>query len=181
MNARHMRVVTTSRLTLEPQTAEHVDAMFVVLNDPAIYKYENEPPASLDWLRTRFTKLETRCSADGHEQWLNWVIRAQTAELIGYVQATIHANGDASIAYVLNSAFWGRGFAREAVEGMVTELVTHYGVRQLVAVLKRDNLRSAHLLERLEFAPGAAEHRAAHDVEPDEVLMARTIPQPSPA
>src|SRR5213592_2725081 len=59
----------------------------------SIYEYENEPPPSLEWLRARFTKLESRRSPNGREQWLNWVIRLPTSELIGYVQATLHPDG----------------------------------------------------------------------------------------
>jgi len=70
-----MRVIETDSLTLEPQTAAHAKDMFAVLSDPAIYEYENEPPPSVEWLRARFTKLESRLSANGQEQWLNWVIR----------------------------------------------------------------------------------------------------------
>ncbi len=79
---------------------------------PAIYEYENAPPASIEWLRARFTKLEARQSPDGSQQWLNWVIRLPTSELIGYVQATVHADGHAAIAYELCSQYWGRGLAR---------------------------------------------------------------------
>jgi [ribosomal protein S5]-alanine N-acetyltransferase len=78
-----MRELFSSRLRLEPQTAAHAEAMFAVLGDLAIYAYENEPPASLEWLRERFTKLETRRSADGREQWLNWVLRERGGGLIG--------------------------------------------------------------------------------------------------
>src|SRR2546427_1046077 len=106
-----MRVIQTGCLTLEPQTAVHAEEMFAVLSDPAIYEYENQPPPSLEWLRTRFTKLESRLSANGREQWLNWVIRLPTSELIGYVQATVHPNHRAAIAYDLSSAYWGRGLA----------------------------------------------------------------------
>src|SRR5256885_15929378 len=60
-----MRVIETGRLTLEPQTAAHAEEMFAVLSDPAIYEYENEPPPSLEWLRSRFTKLESRRSPSG--------------------------------------------------------------------------------------------------------------------
>ncbi len=94
-----MRVIETGSLTLEPQTAAHAEEMFAVLSDPAIYEYENQPPPSLEWLRTRFTKLESRLSANGWEQWLNWVVRLPTSELIGYVQATVHPNDRAAIAY----------------------------------------------------------------------------------
>ena len=168
-----MRVITTDTLTLEPQTAAHAEEMFVVLSDPAIYEYENEPPRSLEWLRTRFTKLETRLSVDGNEQWLNWVIRLPTSEIIGYVQATVLREGRAAIAYELSSAYWGRGLARQAVDAMMAELVEHYGVRSFSAVLKRENLRSMRMLERLGFSLDSPEQHATHQVDVGEVLMRR--------
>jgi RimJ/RimL family protein N-acetyltransferase len=170
-----MHVIHTGSLTLEPQTAAHADEMFVVLSDPAIYEHENEPPPSLEWLRARFTKLEARRSPDGEEQWLNWVIRLPTSELIGYVQATVRAEGHAAIAYVLSSAYWGRGLARQAVQAMISELAEHYQVRSLTAVLKRGNLRSLRLLERLGFSPAPPEQDAADQAEPGEMLMRRDI------
>jgi hypothetical protein len=84
-----MRAITAGVLSLEPQTVRHANEMFAVLGDPAIYEFENQPPASLEWLRTRFGKLESRRSADGTEQWLNWVVRIAGGGLIGYVQATV--------------------------------------------------------------------------------------------
>ena len=78
-----MRAIEARRVTLEPQTAGHATDMFVVLSDPAIYTYENSPPPSVEWLRTRFEKLETRRSADGAELWLNWVVRLHSAQPIG--------------------------------------------------------------------------------------------------
>jgi len=168
-----MQVIGTGSLTLEPQTAAHAEEMFAVLSDPAIYEHENEPPPSLEWLRARFAKLESRRSANGQEQWLNWVIRLPSSELIGYVQATIDPTGRAAIAYELSSAHWGRGLARQAVAAMISELVQRYQVRQLTAVFKRRNLRSMRLLERLGFSPAPAERHTKHQVEPGELLMQR--------
>jgi RimJ/RimL family protein N-acetyltransferase len=161
-------------LTLEPQTAAHADAMFAVLSDPAIYEHENEPPASLEWLRDRFAKLETRRSADGKELWLNWVVRLPSAELAGFVQATVEGDR-AAIAYVLASAHWGRGIARAAVEAMIAELAARHGVRTLTAELKRENLRSLRLLERLGFSLASPEEHVRHAVAADEVMMWRSI------
>src|SRR5262249_46322506 len=115
----------------EPQTAAHAEEMFALLSDPAIYEYENGPPPSLEWLRERFARLESRSSADGSEQWLNWVIRLPTSGLVGYVQAIVKANGQAAIAYELSSAYWGRGLARLAVQAMMTELADHYRAHTL--------------------------------------------------
>ncbi|HET7729101.1 MAG TPA: GNAT family N-acetyltransferase [Usitatibacter sp.] len=168
-----MNVLEAEGLTLEPQVAAHAAEMFVVLGDPAIYEFENAPPPSLEWLRTRFARLESRLSADGKEQWLNWVIRLPTGELIGYVQATVRPDGHAAIAYELASAHWGRGRARRAVQAMISELHAHYRVRSLSAVFKRGNLRSMRLLERLGFAPGSPQQYGEHRVEADEALMVR--------
>ena len=164
-----------TRITLEPQTAAHAEEMFAVLSDPAIYEYENEPPRSLEWLRERFRKLESRRSPDGEEKWLNWVIRLSSGELIGYVQATVHRDGRAAIAYELASAYWGRGYARKAVEAMIGELVQNHGVRTLTAVFKRENQRSRRLLERLGFAPASAQRCLELAIEPDENLMQREM------
>ena len=169
-----MRTIAAEGLTLEPQTREHAAEMFEVLSDLAIYTYENAPPASLDWLRTRFEKLETRRSGDGREQWLNWVIRLPSSVLIGYVQATVRGDGSAGIAYELASPHWGKGLGRRAVSAMMGELAAHYHVALFTAVAKRDNFRSTRLLERLGFTPGADELRARLQVEADEVLMCRS-------
>jgi ribosomal-protein-alanine N-acetyltransferase len=165
--------VDSCELTLEPQTKAHAKAMFAVLSDPAIYKYENAPPSSVEWLRERFAGLESRQSPDGREKWLNWVIRLSSGELIGYVQATVYANGRAGIAYILSSEYWGRGFARRAVEAMIEKLDEEHHVDRLIAVLKRENVRSVRLLERLGFTPVQQASHAECEVEPGEALMAR--------
>jgi ribosomal-protein-alanine N-acetyltransferase len=170
-----MRAVEAARITLEPQTAEHAAEMFIVLSDPTIYTYENAPPPSIDWLRIRFERLETRRSADGSEIWLNWVVRLRSGQLIGYAQATVFPEGRASIAYEFASAYWGRGLAREAVEALISELADYYRVIRLTAVAKTANKRSLRLLERLHFAPAAQHILDRYRIEPDEILFCRGI------
>jgi|SRR5882672_1567402 len=173
-----MRALAAAGLTLEPQVAAHADAMFGVLSDPAIYEFENAPPRSLQWLRERFTRLETRVSGDGAQLWLNWVVRISSGELIGYVQATVHPGESAGIAYEFASAYWGRGLARTAVTTMIDELVMRYGVRRLNAVAVRSNQRSLRLLERLGFAVATPEQHAGHELDAAEVLLTRTVTPP---
>jgi RimJ/RimL family protein N-acetyltransferase len=170
-----MRVIEQDDLRLEPQTRAHADEMFVVLADPAIYEHENAPPASVEWLRERYARLESRRSRDGQEQWLNWVVRLEGIGLIGYVQATVRTNGSAAVAYEFASAYWGRGLAKRAVDAMIVELTQRYGVNLLMAVLKERNLRSRRLLERLEFAPATASIRDRLGVDADELLMLRDL------
>ena len=166
-----MNILYADGLTLEPQTAAHADEMFLVLSDPAIYQFENEPPASLPWLRERFSRLESRRSADGEQAWLNWAIRLSGGELIGYVQATVSKDRRAMIAYVLGSRYWGQGYALRAVRAMMGELAEQYDVRQFLAIFKRANVRSRRLLERLGFCEPDAGQGAGYHVEADEVIL----------
>lgn len=147
--------------------------MFRVLSDPAIYEFENEPPESEMWLVERYRFLERRVSPDGSERWLNWVVRLPGGELAGYVQATIHASGTASVAYELNSQYWRRGIGSAAVDAMLAELEAAYSVRMFAAVLKARNFRSMALLRRLQFTPATESQAAELGADPDEVAMVR--------
>ena len=169
-----MNVIETDRLTLEPLTAAHAEEMFAVLSDPAIYEFENQPPASVAALREQYRRWETRGSPDGRERWLNWVVRRRGAELIGYVQVTIWPTGRAGIAYEFNSRYWRRGYGREATQAMLAELISRYGVREFTAVLKRANFRSLGLLNCLGFAPAPAALLAQNGIEADEIMMHNT-------
>ena len=188
-----MHSLHSARLQLEPQLQAHADEMFGVLSDPAIYRFENQPPASLAWLQQRFARLESRLSGDGSEWWLNWVLRLRPGRrdapdlpggpgaLIGYVQASLHIGADgrpqAWVAYVLASAHWQQGLATEAVAAMLDELAGPYGVRRALAVFKRDNQRSASLLQRLGFAaPAAADLPPGLALDADEDLLVRGLP-----
>jgi RimJ/RimL family protein N-acetyltransferase len=144
--------------------------MFIVLSDPAIYEFENQAPVSVEWLRNRFAKLESRLSPDGQQRWLNWVIRLPKGELIGYVQATIFPDDRADLAVVLASAYWGQGLAKCAVKTMMDELITAFQVQHFTVVLKERNFRSRRLWESLGFRPASNDVRKI-ETEADELLM----------
>ena len=170
MNA--MRTLHAHGLTLVPQVAAHADAMFALLNDSAVYTYlDDEPPVSAATLRERFERLESRASADGREQWLNWAVQLDGGVIAGFVQATVCARGRAWVAFVLGQAHWGRGHAQHAARAMLGELSAHYGVTHALAAAERANRRSLALLARLGFALAPASARTEHDVAEHDVLM----------
>ena len=173
MTSPRMRRLVTKRLILEPQVAAHAAEMFRVLSEPALYEFENAPPTSAEVLHERFTKLESRPSPDGRQQWLNWVMRLRGDGLVGFVQATVFPDRSAGIAYVLSNARWGQGIASEAVVAMCDELRARYDVARFAAVLKRENARSVRLLERLGFLLAANERAREARLEAGEILMLR--------
>ena len=168
-----MRTLRTARCTLEPQLQVHAAEMFEVLDDPAIYEFENEPPPSVQWLAERYRRLESRGPDDGSEQWLNWVVRLPAGALAGYVQATVLPSGVAFVAYELGSAHWPQGIGSSAVRAMLDELREQHGVHTFLAVLQARNFHSEALLRSLRFEPGDPQQQAQYRDEPDELVMVR--------
>ncbi len=145
--------------------------MFLVLSDPAIYEFENAPPESQRWLEERFAKLESRHSADGTEQWLNWVIRLPSDGVAGYVQATVTKEFVAYIAYELASKFWRQRIGTTAVGAMLAELEARYRVNTFVAILKVRNFRSRAFLRHLGFTTTPPIALTPVERESDEIVM----------
>jgi RimJ/RimL family protein N-acetyltransferase len=166
-----LNTLHAGHLVLEPQVAGHAAAMFLVLSDPAIYEFENAPPESQCWLEQRFAKLESRHSADGTEQWLNWVIRLPSGGLAGYVQATVTKKFVAYIAYEIASKFWRQRVGSTAVGAVLAELGASYRVNTFVAILKVRNFRSRAFLCHLGFTTAPPIGLMPVEHESDEIVM----------
>jgi [ribosomal protein S5]-alanine N-acetyltransferase len=139
-------------LALEPLRASHAAEMFLALQNPTHYTFiPQNPPESLEFLRQRFERLETRRSPNRKQLWLNWAIRVPTGEAAGLVQATGFPEGHASIAYELFAAFQGRGVATDAVRAALEDLRDRAHLEKATALVDSRNVKSMALLERLGF------------------------------
>lgn len=135
-----------------------------MLRDPVLYEFiDDKEPASENWLRRRFARLESRRSADGTEHWLNWVVRDAEGVAAGYVQATVYPGGEAEVAYVIGRDHWRKGLGSAAVAVMLEALLLDYGVVRATATLDPDNPASLALLAKLGFR-FEAEDAEAHEV-----------------
>ena len=171
-----MRTLHTPRLVLEPLLAAHADALYPLLADPRQLEYLDEgAPASLEALRERYQRLESRRSADGSEHWLNWAIVAPAIapNAVGFVQATVLEDHRAWVAYEVGHAWWGRGIATEATAAMLEHLELDYAVTRCLATVDARNVRSWRLLESLGFGRAGVQETAALDVRAGDWLYAR--------
>ena len=171
-----MRSIKTQRLELEPLQEKHARQMFEVLSDVVLYQHIDEkPPVSIEWLAQRYRKLESQKSPDGTEHWLNWVIRTETKEVVGFVQATVYQDHSANIAFMLGSTFWGRGFANESTVAVLDELVQSYSVNRYFATVAVENSKSLSLLRRLGFSEANSSVYHHGTIKSGDVLMMREI------
>jgi RimJ/RimL family protein N-acetyltransferase len=144
--------IRTDRLALDPLTAADAEAMVDVLADPALYTVIGGEPPTLPGLRDRYRQLAVGHSADGSEQWLNWIIRLR-GEAAGYVQATVLPPGtEAEIAWVVGVPWQGRGLAGEAAAALVGWL-TRAGATRVSACIHPGHAASRAVAARAGLAP----------------------------
>jgi RimJ/RimL family protein N-acetyltransferase len=128
--------------------------MFVPLQDDAIYRWISAlPPGSLQALRERWARNESRVSPDGTEAWLAWAVqRAGDGVHIGKIDVCLDtASTVTNVGYVFFPAFWGQGLATEAVVAVVEHLIG-LGITRLVATVTVGNAASARVLTKAGFA-----------------------------
>ena len=169
----------TERLVLEPLRAAHAAALFAPLSDPSLYRFiPQDPPASIEALAARYARLEARSSPDGTQAWLNWAARrAGGGGFVGLVEATVHPERRADLAWFVFAAHQRRGYAREACARVVEHLAAAHGVALVAATVDARNEASLALaaslgLVRVGFTPGAARFKGATS---DEVRLERRL------
>ena len=167
------------RVRLEPLVAAHAKALHAGLCDPRLYAYTDDgPPENLEALEARYRRLESRRSPRGDEQWLNWAVwDVDGGAYVGYVQATVGADGVAHVAYVLFVAAWGRGLGTAAVAAMLDVLRERHGARAYAARIDARNAPSIALVERLGFR---ARERALPSDSGDRLFVHGAADSPPP-
>lgn len=152
LRAGEQRVVA-ERVVLEPLVVGHADELAGVLGDPALHRFIGGEPLGVEALRERYERLVVGHSADGAEEWFNWVVREPGGAAVGTVQATVTGGGRAAeIAWVIGTPWQGHGYATEAARALVAWL-TAGGVRDVVAHVHPDHAASAAVARRAGLSP----------------------------
>jgi RimJ/RimL family protein N-acetyltransferase len=134
-------------ITLDPLQVDDAPEMALVLSDPELYRVIGGSPPTEDELRERYEHLVVGHSADGREDWLNWVVRVDGATA-GYVQATVQDGRRAAVAWVIGSAWQGQGVATEAARQMLA-LLRERGVTEVEAYVAPGHTPSERVAERI--------------------------------
>ena len=147
-------VISTPRLELAPLRPADADEMVGVLADPRLYIFIGGGPPDRESLRASYTRRNAGQSADGTEEWHNWIVRLRPdGTAIGFVQATIlNAGAAASVAWLIGVPWQGRGFAVEAVRALASWLERR-GVRTVDAHIRPDHRASGSVAARAGLEP----------------------------
>ena len=146
--------LATLRLDLTRLRPDDAAEMVGVLADARLYAFTGGCPPTRDELRARYERQSVGRSADGSEEWHNWIVRLRPeGEAIGFVQATIvDAGGSADIAWLIGAPWQGRGFATEAARALM-DWLERGGVSVITAHVHPDHHASAAVASRCGLEP----------------------------
>jgi RimJ/RimL family protein N-acetyltransferase len=143
-------VLETPRLVLRELEAEDAPFMLALLNEPSyILNIADRGVRDLEGAR-RYLEQRWRASYAQHGFGLWLVVERETGASTGLC-GLVRRDGldDADIGYAFLPAFWGRGYAIEAAQGVLTHARDALGFTRLVAIAVPENRPSIRVLEKL--------------------------------
>ncbi len=146
--------LTTARLVCEPLATKHARLLFGELRNARLYRFiPQDPPASLDALETRYTRLASHPhSPDGSELWLNWAMRERSrCAYVGTLEASVTPGHQAEIAYMVFEPSQRLGYAGEGVDVMINYLFERHAIDVVIAEIDTRNAASIALVLSLGF------------------------------
>lgn len=143
-------LVRTERLSLRRFTPEDAEAFAAYRSDPDVARYQSwDAPLPLaEALKT------VEDFADGDPMKAGWFQYAVDLDgvLIGDIGLNLHENlMQAELGFTLAPEHQGKGYATEAVRGLLDQLFVERDLHRVSAECDARNTASARLLERLGF------------------------------
>ncbi|WP_039056479.1 GNAT family N-acetyltransferase [Enterobacter sp. Bisph1] len=154
MNTQLIEPMMSDLYFLEPLNKLHAPKMYAGLCVDDDYKFiPSNPPASVEELAARYERISQRHTSGQNEIWLNWVIISrQSADYMGYVQATIMLDKEcAYIAYHVFGKYQKQKVAKQCVRLLINYLFNNYKLSHVDALIDTRNLASIGLAESLEL------------------------------
>lgn len=128
--------IETERLTISPQSIAEIEALHDKESDPEMKKAYSE-------------MLDLMFGLNGFEEWgSDWKISLKTGETVGGIgfKGLPDAEGIVEIGYGIDEAYRQRGYATEAVGGMVKWAMKENGVKYITAQTDPNNNISQKVL-----------------------------------
>ena len=127
--------------------------MAKVLADLSLFAFIGGGPPSVEELRSRYRRWQAGSDRAG-ETWHNWIVRVSAdGAAIGHLQATVdESRHEADIAWVVGTAWQGRGLASEATRAVVAWLGS-IEITGITAHIRPGHRASERVAERIGMAP----------------------------
>lgn len=144
--------LAAERVCLRALARSDAPALFAVFSDPRVMRYWSSPPmTAVEQAEGLIEQIDDWFAQRGGCQW--GIVESAGGSVIG--TATLHAfalqHKRCEVGYVLGSAYWGRGFAREALARLLRFAFGELRLERIEADVDPRNAASVRLVEHLGF------------------------------
>ena len=150
--ATRLPTITAARVQLRWLTAADVPELYEIFSDPEVVKYWSSPPLpSIEAASRLVTEIHEHFFAGTLYQW--GISRLDDDRVIGTctLAAISVQHRRAELGFAVARAQWGRGYASEAAEALVTFAFRTLAMHRIEADVDPRNTASIRVLERLGF------------------------------
>jgi len=143
----HMKpLFTTARCAVWPMRADDVDALLPLLTDTRVRAYLGGPCTAVQ----AYQKLNRWLNA---QDALHWVVReTSTDAVLGLLSVSPHHDPrDMELSYQFLPAYWGHGYAAEALRAALAYIEETMPLKRIVSETQEKNIASCRLLEKLGY------------------------------
>lgn len=152
MTNENNRNINTDRLLLRPFTPSDLDDLFALNSDEDVMQYISPPLSKdqvagvIDWFCSEWGRLGYGWFAIFEKESDVFVGQCGLQCLEGKPDAD-----DIELAFVISRKHWGKGYATEAAQAVVSFGINNAGLRRIVAVTMEENTKSQRVLDKLKF------------------------------
>lgn len=146
-----MRILQTPRLLLRHLEPADLEPLFALYRDPEIRRYFPDGTRTL-----AETQEELQWFLNGHPQYPDlglWATVEKSSGAFlgrcGLLPWTIAGKAEVELAFMIDKARWGEGFATEASLGIISHAQKALGLQRLICVIMPGNQRSVAVAQKV--------------------------------
>ncbi|MBE1553526.1 GNAT family N-acetyltransferase [Sporosarcina limicola] len=142
----------TERLYLRKMKESDSSSLFTIWSDPDVTKFMNISSFTDENQAKDMINLLNELSQDNKAARFT-IIELESNEIIGSCgyNSLDFENAKAEIGYDIARAFWGRGYATEAIYSLLDYAFTSLELNRIEAKVEPENVNSIKLLRKLNF------------------------------
>ncbi|TDE44913.1 N-acetyltransferase [Flavobacterium rhamnosiphilum] len=142
-------IVETDRLKIRNLALEDKKSLFEIYSDKEAMRFRGSKPFEtieevVEMLNRTFQKLESK------EEFRYAVDLKENNEIIGTFLIKPISENECEIGYSIGKNYWGRGYGKELVKGML-KYIKKLPFKTIVATSRKENISSIMLLESVGF------------------------------
>jgi len=142
--------IKTNNLTLGPIREQNAQAIFKYRSDPSVYQFQRWQPQDIDDVHRFIKKFSPIAILIGKWNQLGIFLSTEN-KLLGDCGFCLTEERQVKIGYTIDPQYQQKGYATEAVTGLIEYLFSHLNIHRVTAHTDPMNLASQKVVQKLGF------------------------------